>query len=189
MEDGDLLLVDAGCELDYYASDVTRTFPVGGAFSDDQQALYDAVLEAQSRRSRRCDPARRSTPSTPRSSAASRRRWCASGSSRARPSASSRRASDGSAGIQSPDEPLARHGCARRRRLLPWRPAAPARGQHGAHDRAGDLRAPRRRARAPAFRGLGVRIEDDVLVTAAGHRVLTHDIPKTIADVERACRG
>ena len=47
LEDGDLLLIDAGCELDYYASDVTRTIPVSGRFSDAQRAVYDIVLEAQ----------------------------------------------------------------------------------------------------------------------------------------------
>lgn len=45
--DGDLLLVDAGCEYDYYASDVTRTFPASGRFSAEQLAIYDIVLEAQ----------------------------------------------------------------------------------------------------------------------------------------------
>ncbi len=47
MEDGDLLLIDAGCELGYYASDVTRTFPVNGKFSAAQKALYDVVLASQ----------------------------------------------------------------------------------------------------------------------------------------------
>ena len=47
LEDGDLLLIDAGCELDYYASDVTRTFPVSGRFSPEQLAVYEIVLEAQ----------------------------------------------------------------------------------------------------------------------------------------------
>src|ERR1700742_198708 len=45
--DGDLLLLDAGCEHDYYASDITRTFPVGGKFSPAQRAVYEVVLEAQ----------------------------------------------------------------------------------------------------------------------------------------------
>ena len=47
LKDGDLLLIDAGCELDYYASDITRTFPVNGRFSPEQRAVYEIVLEAQ----------------------------------------------------------------------------------------------------------------------------------------------
>jgi Xaa-Pro aminopeptidase len=47
MNDGDLLLVDAGCEFGYYASDITRTYPVGGRYTDAQRAVYDVVLEAQ----------------------------------------------------------------------------------------------------------------------------------------------
>lgn len=47
MQDGDLLLLDAGCELDYYASDITRTFPVNGKFTQAQKSVYSAVLKAQ----------------------------------------------------------------------------------------------------------------------------------------------
>jgi len=47
LKDGDLLLIDAGCEFDYYASDVTRTLPVNGRFSPEQRAVYEIVLEAQ----------------------------------------------------------------------------------------------------------------------------------------------
>ncbi len=43
----DLLLVDAGCEYQYYASDITRTYPVNGKFSQDQRAIYELVLKAQ----------------------------------------------------------------------------------------------------------------------------------------------
>ena len=46
LRDGDLVLVDAGCEYQNYASDVTRTFPVGGKFSKEQKAIYEVVLEA-----------------------------------------------------------------------------------------------------------------------------------------------
>jgi Xaa-Pro aminopeptidase len=45
--DGDLVLIDAGCELDYYASDISRTIPVNGRFTPEQRAIYEIVLEAQ----------------------------------------------------------------------------------------------------------------------------------------------
>ncbi|VUD53823.1 Xaa-Pro aminopeptidase [Thalassocella blandensis] len=44
---GDLVLIDAGCEYECYASDITRTFPVSGKFSKEQRAIYDIVLQAQ----------------------------------------------------------------------------------------------------------------------------------------------
>lgn len=47
LKDGDLVLIDAGCELDYYAADITRTFPANGRFSEPQRQLYDVVLKAQ----------------------------------------------------------------------------------------------------------------------------------------------
>src|SRR5690348_14637190 len=47
MNDGDLLLIDAGCEYQGYASDITRTFPVNGQFSGAQKAIYELVLAAQ----------------------------------------------------------------------------------------------------------------------------------------------
>jgi len=47
LKDGDLLLVDAGAEYQCYASDITRTFPINGKFSPEQRALYDVVLAAQ----------------------------------------------------------------------------------------------------------------------------------------------
>ncbi|MEX0899589.1 MAG: Xaa-Pro aminopeptidase [Gammaproteobacteria bacterium] len=47
LKDGDLLLVDAGTEFDGYASDITRTFPVNGRYSEAQRAVYEVVLKAQ----------------------------------------------------------------------------------------------------------------------------------------------
>ncbi|CAA0079659.1 Xaa-Pro aminopeptidase [BD1-7 clade bacterium] len=46
LNDGDLVLIDAGADYDYYASDITRTFPVNGRFSEPQRALYQLVLDA-----------------------------------------------------------------------------------------------------------------------------------------------
>ncbi len=47
LKDGDLVLIDAGCELDGYASDITRTYPANGIFSDPQKTLYEIVLASQ----------------------------------------------------------------------------------------------------------------------------------------------
>jgi len=47
LKDGDLLLIDAGCEVDGYASDITRTYPVNGRFSAAQKEVYEIVLAAQ----------------------------------------------------------------------------------------------------------------------------------------------
>ncbi|OUM05271.1 Xaa-Pro aminopeptidase [Pseudomonas syringae] len=47
LRDGDLVLIDAGCEMDCYASDITRTFPVNGKFSAEQKAIYELVLKSQ----------------------------------------------------------------------------------------------------------------------------------------------
>ncbi|NBD33681.1 MAG: M24 family metallopeptidase, partial [Cyanobacteria bacterium] len=47
LQENDLLLIDAGCCYDYYNSDITRTFPVNGKFTGEQKAIYEIVLEAQ----------------------------------------------------------------------------------------------------------------------------------------------
>lgn len=47
IQENDLLLIDAGCACDYYNADITRTFPVSGKFTTEQQIIYDLVLQAQ----------------------------------------------------------------------------------------------------------------------------------------------
>ncbi len=58
LQEGDLVLIDAGAEYDCYAADVTRTFPVGGRFNPQQKALYELVLEAQLAAIERMKPGR-----------------------------------------------------------------------------------------------------------------------------------
>ena len=73
---GELCLIDAGCELDGYASDITRTFPADGRFSAPQRELYD-IVEAAQRAADRRDPARRAPARRPRRRGArARRRAC-----------------------------------------------------------------------------------------------------------------
>jgi aminopeptidase P (EC:3.4.11.9). Metallo peptidase. MEROPS family M24B len=59
LRDGDLVLIDAGCELDGYASDITRTFPVNGRFTPVQRTIYELVLRAQRAAIERARPGRR----------------------------------------------------------------------------------------------------------------------------------
>ena len=58
LKDGDLVLIDAGCEIDCYASDITRTFPVNGRFSPEQKAIYELVLAANEEAIRHIAPGR-----------------------------------------------------------------------------------------------------------------------------------
>jgi len=58
LRDGDLLLIDAGAEYDYYAADITRTFPVNGRFSPAQKAIYELVLAAQAAAIAKVQPGR-----------------------------------------------------------------------------------------------------------------------------------
>ncbi len=58
MQDGELVLIDAGCEADYHAADVTRTWPVNGTFSKEQRAIYALVLEVQKAAIDHCRPGR-----------------------------------------------------------------------------------------------------------------------------------
>jgi intermediate cleaving peptidase 55 len=54
VKQNELVLIDAGCEFSHYASDITRTFPVSGKFSEPQKDLYQAVLNVQKACIKRC---------------------------------------------------------------------------------------------------------------------------------------
>jgi Xaa-Pro aminopeptidase len=184
--EGELLLIDAGCEYDYYASDVTRTFPVSGKFSPEQRAIYEIVLRAQ----------RASIDAVKPGVTLEEVHQVAV-----------RSISEGLVDIgllegdldslieEKKYEPFYMH------RTSHWlgmdvhdvghyyiagahRPLEPdlvltvEPGIYIAAD-AADL--------DERWRGIGVRIEDDVLVTEAGSDVLTDGIPKAIDEVEAAC--
>ena len=147
MKDGELLLIDAGCEYQYYASDVTRTLPVGGRYKARQRDVYEVVLEAQKAAIAKVragchwnDPHEAAVRAITRGLV---RIGLLKGS---RPEAhQGRRVPEV---LHAPDRPLARHGRARRRRLQGRRAVAPARARHGHDRRARHLhRAGRRRTR------------------------------------------
>jgi Xaa-Pro aminopeptidase len=199
LRDGDLCLIDAGCELDGYASDITRTFPVSGRFSAEQRAVYEIVLAAQ---------AAALAEVRPGSS------WNAPHDAATRVLAQGMRdlgLLDGSVdgilesgayrqfymhrtghwlGMDVHDvgdyrDPAAATaaadgGAATDRQAAPWRPLAP--GMVLTVEPGMYLRpAPNVPAR---FEHIGVRIEDDVAVTTDGHEVLSVDAPKAVADIE-----
>jgi Xaa-Pro aminopeptidase len=185
MRDGDLLLIDAGCEFQGYASDITRTFPVNGRFSGPQRDIYELVLASQLA----CLDA-------------------------VRPGAAFKDYHDVAEKviaqglidlklIEGPLDAALETGTFKRyymHRAGHWlgmdvhdaglyqvrgesmklRPGMVLTVEPGCYIRgADDVPA--------AFRDIGVRIEDDVLVTADGIENLTAATPKSVADVEAAC--
>lgn len=188
MRDGDLLLIDAGCEYDYYAADVTRTFPVSGRFSREQREIYELVLAAQ----KACIAAAGPGITLELIHEAAARVIC-----------------EGLVGLgvlqTGADAAYTEGG---------YKPFFMHKTSHylgmdvhdvGSYFEGGKPRpleagvvitvepglyfsanAPEAAAR---YRGIGVRIEDDVLIEGVGVRVLSDGVPKEPDDVERACRG
>ncbi|MBK7876443.1 MAG: Xaa-Pro aminopeptidase [Planctomycetes bacterium] len=188
LKDGELLLIDAGAEYDYYACDVTRTFPVNGRFTPDQRAIYSIVLEAQLAAIAHTRPGVRFTDVHERALEVLVRGLCGLGLLRG-----------------TPEEEL--RGEAYKRFYMHRTSHWLGLDVHdcGAYSKDGASRvlepgmvltiepglylAPDDDTIDARWRGIGVRIEDDVLVTAAGHEVLTAGIPKDVDEVEAVCQG
>ena len=184
--DGDLLLIDAGCELDGYASDITRTFPVNGRFSGPQRAVYELVLEAQRAAIAAVRPGR--PWNEPHDAAV---RVLAQGMLDLELLA-------GTLDAVLEKESYKRfymhrtghwlgldvHDAGEYRVGGQWRPLAPGMAltvEPGLYIRAAD-------DVPPALANIGVRIEDDVVVTAQGCEVITAEAPKSVADIEALMR-
>jgi Xaa-Pro aminopeptidase len=183
MQSGELLLIDAGCEYDFYASDVTRTFPVGARFNPAQRALYSVVLEAQRRGIESIKPGVRfddvheaalrvlvegmidlglvKGPLNDAIKSGAYRRYYMHRTSHW-------------LGMDVHDVGLYRVGGSSRA----LEPSMVLTVEPGIYVSSDDENAPQ------DMRGIGIRIEDDVMVTANGYEVLTAAIPKTIDEVE-----
>lgn len=186
MADGDLLLIDAGCELDGYASDITRTFPVNGRFTGPQRDVYELVLAAQ-------HAAMQATRAgcgwnEPHDAAV---RVLAQGML-------DLGLLDGTLDAVLETESYRRfymhrtghwlgldvHDVGDYKQNGAWRPLVPGMVltvEPGLYIRPGDG-VPER------FCNIGVRIEDDVLVTAGECEVITHATPKSIDEIEALMR-
>jgi Xaa-Pro aminopeptidase len=188
MQTGDLLLIDAGCEYQFYASDVTRTFPVGAKFSPLQKSLYEIVLAAQMKAIDVIKPGVRFDD--PHDAAL---RILADGmrdlgllkgsADEIIASASYRKyymhRTSHWLGMDVHDVGVYRQGALSR----PLEPGMMLTVEPGIYIAPDDEDAPE------SFRGIGIRIEDDVLVTPEGHEVITHATPKTVADLEALTAG
>jgi Xaa-Pro aminopeptidase len=188
MEAGDLLLIDAGAEYGYYAADVTRTFPVGGKFTEPQRTIYELVLAAQDASIAATKPG-----ATLEEIHAESVRVIAEGLVRLG-------LIEGPVETAISEERYKRYYMHRTSHYLgmdvhdvgryylggiarPLDPGVVLTVEPGIYVPKGDTTAPE------AYRGIGVRIEDDVLVTDDGCRVLSDAIPKRTRDVELACRA
>jgi len=195
MADGDLLLIDAGCELDGYASDITRTFPVNGRFGGPQRTLYDIVLASQHAAIDATRPGARFTD--PHDAAV---RVLAQGMidcglvqgsvDAAIESGAYRRFYMHRTGhwlgmdvhdcgdYREPGEPAGEGG-------RPWRilrPGMVLTVEPGIYVRAADD-VPQ------AFHDIGIRIEDDAVVTESGCEIITGDVPKAAGEIEALMRS
>ena len=188
MRDGDLVLIDAGCELEYYASDVTRTFPVNGRFSREQRALYEVVLQAQLAAIAQIKP----------------------GNHWNQPhDASVRVITEGLVELgllRGPVDKLIEREAYREfymHRVGHWLGLdVHDVGDYRVGDQWRQLEAgmvmtvepgiyvsPQNSKVARKWRGIGIRIEDDVLVTAQGCETLTAAVPKAVDDIEALMAG
>ena len=183
MRTGELLLIDAGCEFDFYASDVTRTFPIGARFTAMQTELYEIVLAAQARAIEQVRPGARFDD--PHDAAlrvlvdGMRGLGLVSGSAEEIIEQASYRRyymhrTSHWLGMDVHDVGLYRAGGESRR----LEPGMVLTVEPGLYIDADDDTAP------VEMRGVGIRIEDDVLVTADGHEVMTAAIPKQITEIE-----
>ena len=184
----DLLLIDAGCEFGLYASDITRTFPVNGTFSAAQRDVYQIVIEAQKKAMEESRPGNTLTQNH---------------------DAATKVLVQGLMDLKVLGGSLQEH--LEKQSFKDYWP-------HGTghwlgldvHDNSPyineeksdivfeegmvftiepGLYLPLEDQKVPEdLRGIGIRIEDDVLITKNGHEVLTEDVPKEIEAVEEACQ-
>ncbi|MGZ8246543.1 Xaa-Pro aminopeptidase [Methylomagnum sp.] len=183
LHDGDLLLIDAGAEYENYAADITRTFPVNGTFSEAQRLIYELVLDAQYAAIEEVRPGRR---------------WI-------EPHAAAVKTLvkglvklgllEGKVSKLIKDEAYKKfymhrtghwlgmdvHDVGQYKLNGKWRELEPG---MVLTVEPGLYIAPDCTDVDPKWRGIGVRIEDDALVTKDGCEILTAGLPKTVAEIE-----
>ena len=183
LTDGDLVLIDAGCEYKGYAADITRTFPVNGKFSTEQRALYDLVLNAQLAAIKKVRPGNTWNQPHDATVRVITRGLIALGL------------------LKGNEKQLIKDGAYRDFYMHraghwlgmdvhdvgdyridgKWRQLEPGMVltiEPGIYVSPTNTKVPKK------WRGIGIRIEDDVAVTASGCQVLTAGVPKVADDIE-----
>lgn len=183
IEDGDLVLIDIGCEYDYYASDVTRTFPANGRFSKEQRAIYEIVLDAHAAALGCIAPGHHWNEPHEAAVKAITRGLRDIGLLKGRLPTLIRDGAYRQFFMHRTGHWLGLdvHDVGDYKVSEHWRQLEPG---MTLTVEPGIYISPRSRSVPKRWRGIGVRIEDDVLVTKTGHEVLTRDLPRTVDDVE-----
>lgn len=186
LHDGDICLVDAGAEFDYYASDVTRSFPVNGKFSEAQASVYEVVLAAQLAAIEQCQPGNTFLSVHETALGVLVRGLIELGLCQGTPDEVIENESYTQWYMHRTGHwmGLDVHDCGSYHRGDASRPLEAGMVltvEPGIYIAADAEDAPE------ALRGIGIRIEDDILITNDGHENLSAAIPKTILDVEAAC--
>lgn len=191
MQDRELLLIDAGCSYGYYNGDITRTFPVGGKFTPEQKALYEIVLEAQLEAISEVQPGKPWNEFHDIAVCVIVQGLLDLGllkgdleeiirTEKYKPFYMHR--TGHWLGLDVHDVGTYKQNPETWQSLTPGNILTvepgiyispyikPAEGQPEIPDN---------------WKGIGIRIEDDVLVTSVGHEILTSDVPKSVADMEK----
>lgn len=183
LRDGDLVLIDAGCEYEHYAADITRTFPVSGRFSKEQKALYDIVLEAQLEAIKAIKPGVAWDKAHNITVRVITKGLVRLGLLKGDPEALIKKEAYRDFYMHRAGHWLGIdvHDAGSYRKKDKWRPLEA--GMVTTIE-PGIYVAPDNHRVAKKWRGIGIRIEDDVLVTRTGNKVLTDGVPKTTEAIE-----
>lgn len=183
MRGGDLVLIDAGCELEYYAADISRTFPVNGVYSKEQGALYEVVLAAQLAAIEAIKPGNHWNQPHDASVWVITEGLVKLGLLKGRIASLIERGAYRDFYMHKAGHWLGLdvHDVGDYRVAEQWRLLEPG---MVLTVEPGIYVSPHNTRVAKKWRGIGIRIEDDVIVTASGCDVITAGVPKTIKEIE-----
>ena len=183
LNNGDLLLIDAGCEYEYYASDITRTFPVNGRFSPEQKAIYELVLTAQLAAIEQVKPGNHWNDPHDTTVKVLTAGLVELGLLQGEVDKLIESGAYRDFYMHRAGHWLGMdvHDCGNYKIDGKWRQLEPGMVltvEPGLYVAVNNEKV------EPRWRGIGVRIEDDVAVTRSGYEVLTSGLPKTVAEIE-----